>query len=68
MWNLKQNKLTSKTETDSESRLTALGKVGGGGAWRDTAKKEKKRKLINRDNSVVIVGSRWGGRGKGIGG
>ena len=44
MWNLKQNKLTSKTETDSESRLTALGKVGGGGAWRDTAKKKKREK------------------------
>ena len=48
-----QTELTSKTETDSqiESRLTALRQVKG---W---SKKEKK--LMDTDNSVVIVVG-WG--------
>ena len=38
-----QIELTSKIETDRENRLTALGRVLGGG-WREGGKKKKKRK------------------------
>ena len=54
-----QSELTSKTERDSriESGLTAVaecrGRVSG---WR-----ERKKGLMDRDNSVVFVGGRWWG-------
>ena len=50
----KQTELTSKIETDSqmESRMTAKG-VGGG--YRVVELSEKKKGLMDMDNSVVIT-------------
>lgn len=41
-----------------ESRLTAIWVLKG---WRDQAKKEKEKELIDIDNSVVTAGGEAGG-------
>ena len=58
-----QNELIRKIETDQESRLTA---VRGRQSWKlgesEQKRRKKEKKIMDRDNSVVIAWGRGGGR------